>query len=162
MSNENLKNILNSVEEDMDLLLDPVKLTKHDMGELFTEFVGYDPTTYWDHEIMMDQMIKLTETDGEILSMEDREEAVDAALEHFDAIKPSVMLQIAQKTVKSMFDKEVTSDDLGLDLEYLMNSEIFGTGYDESDEDEEDSSLLDELNDEDDDIDPEDEEDLVD
>ena len=94
--------------------------------------------------------------------MEDREEAVDAALEHFDAIKPSVMLQIAQKTVKSMFDKEVTSDDLGLDLEYLMNSEIFGTGYDESDEDEEDSSLLDELNDEDDDIDPEDEEDLVD
>ena len=89
-------------------------------------------------------------------------DAVDAALEHFDAIKPSVMLQIAQKTVKSMFDKEVTSDDLGLDLEYLMNSEIFGTGYDESDEDEEDSSLLDELNDEDDDIDPEDEEDLVD
>ena len=162
MANENLKNILNSVEEDMDLLLDPVKLTKNDMGELFTEFVGYDPTTYWDREIMMDQMIKLTETDGEILSMEDREEAVDAALEHFDAIKPSVMLQIAQKTVKSMFDKEVTSDDLGLDLEYLMNSEIFGTGYDESDEDEEDSSLLDELNDEDDDIDPEDEEDLVD
>ena len=162
MANENLKNILNSVEEVMDLLLDPAKLTKQDMGELFTEFVGYDPTTYWDHEIMMDQMIKLTETDGEILSMEDREEAVDAALEHFDAIKPSVMLQIAQKTVKSMFDKEVTSDDLGLDLEYLMNSEIFGTGYDESDEDEEDSSLLDELNDEDDDIDPEDEEDLVD
>ena len=69
MANENLKNILNSVEEDMDLLLDPVKLTKHDMGELFTEFVGYDPTTYWDHEIMMDQMIKLTETDGEILSV---------------------------------------------------------------------------------------------
>ena len=162
MANENLKNILNSVEEDMDLLLDPAKLTKHDMGELFTEFVGYDPTTYWEREIMMDQMTKLTETDGEILSMEDREEAVDVALEHFDAIKPSVMLQIAQKTVKSMFDKEVTSDDLGLDLEYLMNSEIFGTGYDESDEDEEDSSLLDELNDEDDDIDPEDEEDLVD
>ena len=82
--------------------------------------------------------------------------------ECYDAIKSNVMLQVAQKTIKEMFGQEVTSDDLNLDLDYLMNSEIFGIGYedeDADDEEDEDGSLLDELNDEDDDIDGMDDED---
>ena len=162
--NESLKDDLNAVENDIDALTDPGKFSsREDMGEMFHDFLGYDPTRYWDQQIMMEQMTKLTETDGVALSLDDREEAVEVALDHFDAIKPNIMLQVAQKTIKSMFNKEVTSEDLNLDLEYLMNNEVFGVGYDESDdEDDDENSLLDELNDEDD-IDPEDdEEELVD
>ena len=162
--NESLKDYLNAVENDIDALTDPGKFSsREDMGEMFHDFLGYDPTRYWDQQIMMEQMTQLTETDGVALSLDDREEAVEVALDHFDAIKPNIMLQVAQKTIKSMFNKEVTSEDLNLDLEYLMNNEVFGVGYDESDdEDDDENSLLDELNDEDD-IDPEDdEEELVD
>ena len=162
--NESLKDYLNAVENDIDALTDPGKFSsREDMGEMFHDFLGYDPTRYWDQQIMMEQMTKLTETDGVALSLDDREEAVEVALDHFDTIKPNIMLQVAQKTIKSMFNKEVTSEDLNLDLEYLMNNEVFGVGYDESDdEDDDENSLLDELNDEDD-IDPEDdEEELVD
>ena len=54
-------------------------------------------------------------------------------------------------------------DDLNLDLDYLMNTEIFGSGYEEDeDEDEDDNSLLDELDEDEDDQDfDNDEEDLV-
>ena len=162
--NESLKDYLNAVENDIDALTDPSKFSsREDMGEMLHDFLGYDPTRYWDQQIMMEQMTKLTETDGVALSLDDREEAVEVALDHFDAIKPNIMLQVAQKTIKSMFNKEVTSEDLNLDLEYLMNNEVFGVGYDESDdEDDDENSLLDELNDEGD-IDPEDdEEELVD
>ena len=159
MINEMLKECLDSVENDIDMLVEPQKFTsREDMGEMFHDFLGYDPTRYWDRELMYDQMAKLTENDDQIISFDEREEAIEVALDHFDAIKPNVMLQVAQKTIKSMFDKDFTIDDLGLDLEYLMNSEIFGNGYDEFDDDEDDSSLLDELNDEDD-IDTDDDED---
>ena len=162
--NESLKDYLNAVENDIDALTDPSKFSsREDMGDMFHDFLGYDPTRYWDQQTMMEQMTKLTETDDVTLSLDEREEAVEVALDHFDAIKPNIMLQVAQKTIKSMFNKEVTSEDLNLDLEYLMNNEVFGVGYDESDdEDDDENSLLDELNDEDD-IDPEDDEDeLVD
>ena len=162
--NESLKDYLNAVENDIDALTDPGKFSsREDMGEMFHDFLGYDPTRYWDQQIMMEQMTKLTETDDVVLSLDEREDAVEAALDHFDAIKPNIMLQVAQKTIKSMFDKEVTSEDLNLDIEFLMNNEVFGVGYDESDDDddEDENSLLDELND-DDELDDEDEEDLVD
>ena len=162
--NEFLKDYLNAVENDIDALTDPSKFSsREDMGEMFHDFLGYDPTRYWDQQIMMEQMTKLTETDDVVLSLDEREDAVEAALDHFDAIKPNIMLQVAQKTIKSMFDKEVTSEDLNLDIEFLMNNEVFGVGYDESDDDddEDENSLLDELND-DDELDDEDEEDLVD
>lgn len=162
--NESLKDYLNAVENDIDALTDPSKFSsREDMGEMLHDFLGYDPTRYWDQQIMMEQMTKLTETDDVVLSLDEREDAVEAALDHFDAIKPNIMLQVAQKTIKSMFDKEVTSEDLNLDIEFLMNNEVFGVGYDESDDDddEDENSLLDELND-DDELDDEDEEDLVD
>lgn len=162
--NESLKDYLNAVENDIDALTDPSKFSSRKaMGEMFHDFLGYDPTRYWDQQIMMEQMTKLTETDDVVLSLDEREDAVEAALDHFDAIKPNIMLQVAQKTIKSMFDKEVTSEDLNLDIEFLMNNEVFGVGYDESDDDddEDENSLLDELND-DDELDDEDEEDLVD
>ena len=159
MINEMLKECLDSVENDIDMLVEPQKFSnREDMGEMFRDFLGYDPTRYWDQEIMSEQMSKLLETNPDAMTLDDREEAIEVALDHFDAIKPNVMLQVAQKTIKSMFDKDFTTDDLGLDLEYLMNSEIFGNGYDEFDDDEDDSSLLDELNDEDD-IDTDDDED---
>ena len=162
--NESLKDYLNAVENDIDALTDPGKFSsREDMGEMFHDFLGYDPTRYWDQQIMMEQMTKLTETDGVAWSLDDREEAVEVALDHFDAIKPNIMLQVAQKTIKSMFNKEVTSEDLNLHLEYLMNNEVFGVGYDESDdEDDDENSLLDELNDEDDIDTEDDEEELVD
>ena len=162
--NESLKDYLNAVENDIAALTDPSKFSSRaDMGEMFHAFLGYEPTRYWDQQIMMEQMTKLTETDDVVLSLDEREDAVEAALDHFDAIKPNIMLQVAQKTIKSMFDKEVTSEDLNLDIEFLMNNEVFGVGYDESDDDddEDENSLLDELND-DDELDDEDEEDLVD
>lgn len=147
--NDKLKDYLNSVETDIDQLISPEKISsREEMGEMFRGFIGYDPTRIWDQRMMEDQIDKLSSDDGFIVMYDDREDAVEKALEHFDAIKPNVMLQIAQKTIKEMFDRDVTADDLNLDLEYLMNSEIFGTGYedeDDEDSDEEDSSLLDEL-----------------
>ena len=111
--NESLKDYLNAVENDIDALTDPSKFSsREDMGEMFHDFLGYDPTRYWDQQIMMEQMTKLTETDDVVLSLDEREDAVEAALDHFDAIKPNIMLHVAQKTIKSMFDKEVTSEDL--------------------------------------------------
>lgn len=165
--NDKLKEYLNSVEADIDCLTDPSSFDKReDMGKAFTDFIGYDPTRYWDEQTMAAQIDKLSGSNGYTCTFDDREDAIDRALEHYDAIKPTVMLQVAQKTIKEMFGEEVTSDDLNLDLDYLMNSEIFGTGYEDEDEDEDDddSSLLDELNDDDDEIEgmDDDEEELTD
>ena len=96
--NESLKDYLNAVENDIDALTDPSKFSsREDMGEMFHDFLGYDPTRYWDQQIMMEQMTKLTETDDVVLSLDEREDAVEAALDHFDAIKPNIMLQVAQE-----------------------------------------------------------------
>lgn len=137
--------------------------SQEDMGKDFTEFLGYDPTTAWDRRIMSEQVDKLADADTEALTWDDREDTVDQAMIHYNAIKPNVMLQVAQKTIKSLYDREVTCDDLNLDLDYLMNTEIFGSGYEEDeDEDEDDNSLLDELEEDEDDQDfDNDEEDLV-
>lgn len=162
--NDMLKEYLNSVESDIDCLTDPSSFEKReDMGNAFYDFLGYDPTRYWDAQTMAAQIDKLSNSNGYTCKFDDREDAIDRALDHYDAIKPTVMLQVAQKTIKEMFGEEVTSDDLNLDLDYLMNSEIFGTGY-EDEEDEDDSSLLDELNDDDDEIEgmDDDEEELTD
>ena len=132
------------------------------MGNTFYEFIGYDPTRIWDEKMMGEQIDKLTNDDGYICTFDNRVVCIEKSLEHYDAIKSNVMLQVAQKTIKEMFGQEVTSDDLNLDLDYLMNSEIFGIGYEDEDvddEEDEDGSLLDELNDEDDDIDGMDDED---
>ena len=164
--NGKLKEYLNSVEMDIDSLIDPSSFnSREDMGNTFHDFLGYDPTRYWDEKMMGEQIDKLTNSDGFVCTFDDREDAIEKSLEHYDAIKSNVMLQVAQKTIKEMFGQEVTADDLNLDLDYLMNSEIFGTGYEEEDdEDEDDGSLLDELNDEDDDIEgmDDDEDDLTD
>lgn len=165
--NDKIKEYLNSVETSIDCLIDPSSFDKReDMGNAFAEFLGYDPTRYWDEQIMATQIDKLSGSNGYTCTFNDRADAINRALDHFDAIKPNVMLQVAQKTIKEMFDEEVTSDDLNLDLDYLMNSEIFGIGYEDEDEDEDDddSSLLDELNDDDDEIEgmDDDEEELTD
>lgn len=151
--NELLKEFLNAVEENLDDLTDPSKYeSREEMGNDFNTFLGYDPTRIWDEKTMGEQIDKLTNEEGFSCKFDEREDAVKRSLEHYDAIKPNVMLQVAQKTIKELYGQEVTSDDLNLDLDYLMNSEVFGTNYeddeDESDEDE-DSSLLDELEDED-------------
>ena len=151
--NDKLKDYLNSVEKDIDSLTDPSSFnTREEMGNTFHEFIGYDPTRFWDEKMMGEQIDKLTNDDGYVCTFDDREDAIEKSLEHYDAIKSNVMLQVAQKTIKEMFGQEVTSDDLNLDLDYLMNSEIFGIGYEDDEDDEDDGSLLDELNDEDDDI----------
>lgn len=151
--NEKLKDYLNSVEKDIDSLTDPSSFnTREEMGNTFHEFIGYDPTRFWDEKMMGEQIDKLTNDDGYVCTFDDREDAIEKSLEHYDAIKSNVMLQVAQKTIKEMFGQEVTSDDLNLDLDYLMNSEIFGIGYEDDEDDDDDGSLLDELNDEDDDI----------
>lgn len=161
--NDKLKEYLNSVETDIDSLTDPSSFnSREEMGNTFYEFIGYDPTRIWDEKMMGEQIDKLTNDDGYICTFDDRVVCIEKSLEHYDAIKSNVMLQVAQKTIKEMFGQEVTSDDLNLDLDYLMNSEIFGIGYedeDADDEEDEDGSLLDELNDEDDDIDGMDDED---
>lgn len=102
-----------------------------------------------DRMIMEDQIDKLSSADGYRCEGEEKEDATDRALEHYNAVKPNFMLQVAQKTIKELYNRDVTSDDLNLDLDYLLNNEIFGIGYD-TDDDEEEESLLDELDDEDD------------
>ena len=53
--NESLKDYLNAVENDIDALTDPGKFSsREDMGEMFHDFLGYDPTRYWDQQIMME------------------------------------------------------------------------------------------------------------
>ena len=113
---------------------------------------------------MTEQMDKLTEADG-TLSFDDQEDAVTEALSHYDEIKPNVMLQVAQKTVKHMFNKDISIDDLNLDLEYLMNTEIFGIGYDEDDDEEDEEKgegFSDEIDDDDDETDYDDDEESFD
>lgn len=163
--NDKLKEYLNSVEKDIDCITDPSSFnTREEMGNTFEDFIGYDPTRIWDEKMMGEQIDKLTNKDGYVCTFDDREDAIERSLEHYDAIKSNVMLQVAQKTIKEMFGQEVTADDLNLDLDYLMNSEIFGIGYEDEDDDEDDGSLLDELNDDDDEIEgmDDDEDDLTD
>ena len=152
--NEKLFDYLESVTDDIDSILEPHSFNdRKELGESFKKFVGYDPTEYWDRKIMTEQMDKLTEADG-TLSFDDQEDAVTEALSHYDEIKPNVMLQVAQKTVKHMFNKDISIDDLNLDLEYLMNTEIFGIGYDEDDDEEDEEKgegFSDEIDDDDDD-----------
>ena len=152
--NEKLFDYLESVTDDIDSILDPHSFNdRKELGESFKKFVGYDPTEYWDRKIMTEQMDKLTEADG-TLSFDDQEDAVTEALSHYDEIKPNVMLLVAQKTVKHMFNKDISIDDLNLDLEYLMNTEIFGIGYDEDDDEEDEEKgegFSDEIDDDDDD-----------
>lgn len=148
--NEILKEYLESVEEDINNLTEPESFkTREEMGEMFRTFVGYDPTRYWDWELMHTQFDKLSGEDGYQCKYEDREPAIEAALDHYDAVKGNLMLQVAQKTIKDMYDKEVTADDLNLDLEYLLNNEIFGTGYNDGEDEDDEESLLDELEDDD-------------
>lgn len=148
--NDKLKFMLDSMERDIDMLAEPTEFkTREEMGGMFTDFIGYDPTRFWDEQMMYNQFEKLSTDDNYNLTNDELDGAIDRALDHYDAVKSNLMLQVAQKTVKEMFDKDVTADDLNLDLEYLMESEIFGTRYNE-DEDEEES-LLDELDDDDDD-----------
>ena len=150
--NEKLFDYLESVTDDIDSILEPHSFNdRKELGESFKKFVGYDPTEYWDRKIMTEQMDKLTEADG-TLSFDDQEDAVTEALSHYDEIKPNVMLQVAQKTVKHMFNKDISIDDLNLDLEYLMNTEIFGIGYDEDDDEEDEEKgegFSDEIDDDD-------------
>lgn len=148
--NDKLKFMLDSMERDIDMLSEPTEFkTREEMGEMFTDFIGYDPTRFWDEQMMYTQFEKLSTDDNYNLTNDELDGAIDRALDHYDAVKSNLMLQVAQKTVKEMFGKDVTADDLNLDLDYLMESEIFGTGYDEDDDEEE--SLLDELDDDDDD-----------
>lgn len=162
--NDMLKQYLDSMQKDVDILTDPTKFdSREEMGDTFKYFIGYDPTRYWDYQMMSDQIDKLSSDDGYECKYEEREEAIDRALEHYDAVKSNLMLQVAQKTIKELFDRDVTADDLNLDLDYLLESEIFGTGYDDEEEDDDNGSLLDELDDEDDDVfDDDNEDDLVD
>lgn len=157
--NDKLRSMLDAMECDIDMLTEPTEFkTRKEMGDMFTSFIGYDPTRFWDEQLMYNQFEKLSTDDNYNLTNDELDSAIDNALDHYDAVKSNLMLQVAQKTVKEMFGKEVTSDDLNLDLDYLMNSEIFGTGYEDDEEDidddeeDDDSSLLDELNDDDDEI----------
>lgn len=156
--NDKLKFMLDSMERDIDMLSEPTEFkTREEMGEMFTDFIGYDPTRFWDEQMMYTQFEKLSTDDNYNLTNDELDGAIDRALDHYDAVKSNLMLQVAQKTVKEMFGKDVTADDLNLDLDYLLESEIFGTGYDEDDDEEE--SLLDELDDDaDDDLDNEEDE----
>ncbi len=105
--NEKLFDYLESVTDDIDSILEPESFNdRKELGESFKKLVGYDPTEYWDRKIMTEQMDKLTEADG-TLSFDDQEDAVTEALSHYDEIKPNVMLQVAQKTVKHMFNKDI-------------------------------------------------------
>lgn len=155
--NNALKNCLETMENDVDMLMIPHNFnSREEMGDMFNSFIGYDPTRFWDEKMMQSQFEKLSTDDNYNLTNDELNGAVDRALDHYDAVKSNLMLQVAQKTIKEMFDKDVTADDLNLDLDYLMQNEIFGTGYDEDEED--DDSLLNELDDddEDDEIDSED------
>lgn len=118
-----------------------------------------------DYIMMGDQVKKLiSENDDFTMDFENYQTVVDDSLEHYSVIKPHVMLQVAQKTIKNVLDRDITCDDLNLDLEYLMNREIFGINYNDEDDDydtdededdtdvDDDGGLLDELNEDDDDV----------
>ena len=49
--------------------------------------------------------------------------------------KRPIILQKIKTERSNMFNKDISIDDLNLDLEYLMNTEIFGIGYDEDEDD---------------------------
>ena len=108
--NDKIKDYAEHSMVDVDKLTDGVMAyeSQEDMGKDFTEFLGYDPTTAWDRRIMSEQVDKLADADTEALTWDDREDTVDQAMIHYNAIKPNVMLQVAQKTIKSLYDREVT------------------------------------------------------
>lgn len=158
--NKALRGFLDTTEKDYDRILDPTSYpTKEEMGEDLREFLGYDPTSVWDRAMMVSQINKLTGEDGWKCEYEDAESVIDPALEHYDSVKDYLMLHIAQRTIKDIFDKDTSADDLNLDFAYVLDNEIFGTGFDDETDDED--SLLDELDDDEDDFD-DDEYDLTD
>lgn len=127
-------------------------LRNMDLEADMLDTISKDTTS--DRDLMAKQIEKLSSENEDFqVSDEEYNKTLDESIEHYTAIKPNVMLHVAQKTINHRYDIDVTCDDLNLDLEYLMNREIFGIDYDDdedySDEDygndHDDENLLDDL-----------------
>lgn len=107
-----------------------------------------------DRDLMAKQIEKLSSANTDFqVSDEEYNETLDESVEHYTAIKPHVMLHVAQKTINHRYDIDVTCDDLNLDLDYIMNHEIFGIDYDDEDYNAEDYDDDDDANNHMDDLD---------
>lgn len=147
------------VMEVIDFLSRPEMMDRTTAQETYNEFLGYDPTTYWDRSEIDSKLSQFEVDEGNPRSLvEAHDEIVNAAMTMLEnnrdytqsvAIKQALIMKDIDEDIVSKFDKIVQSlavdededdddIDIGFDNEEELDEEEESSIFDDEDSDEDD------------------------
>ena len=154
---EAIKSAANAETDDdvMDVIIkmsEPEKMDRKEAQETYTEYLGYDPTTYYDEKEIDDKLRKFEVEEGNPRSLVENHDAiVDSAMKIYEmnrdyneasAIKQAMKLVEIDEDIISKFDKVVQGLAIDDDDDEDEIELKFKFGEDEEPYDDEDDSLF--------------------
>ena len=154
---EAIKSAANAQTDDdiMDVIIkmsEPEKMDRKEAQETYTEYLGYDPTTYYDEKEIDDKLRKFEIEEGNPRSLVENDDAiVDSAMKIYEmnrdyneasAIKQAMKLVEIDEDIISKFDKVVQGLAIDDDDDEDEIELKFKFGEDEEPYDDEDDSLF--------------------
>lgn len=139
------------VMEVINKLSEPAAMDRATARDTYNEYLGYDPTTYWDRSEIDDKLRQFEVDEGNPRSLvEAHDEIVNAAMTLFEtnrdytqsvAIKQALVMNDIDEDIVSSFDKIVQA--LAVDDDDDEDVDFGFTNEDESEDEEEESSIFD-------------------
>lgn len=141
------------VMEVIDILSRPEMMDRTTARETYNEFLGYDPTTYWDRSEIDSKLSQFEADEGNPRSLvEAHDEIVNAAMTMLEnnrdytqsvAIKQALIMNEIDEDIVSKFDKIAQS--LAVDEDEDEDDDDIDIGFDNEEEldEEEESSIFD-------------------